>query len=865
MPAFHTQAGNFLDFVKTGVDPRTGQFTLAISLPLPPANQLCGPALNTALSFSTLGSMADHGFGLGWSLGLSRLDLGADHPNLVLGSGDRFAIDLDASGSADALVLPDLKLKAFSVTRQNDDSYRIDKPNGECEIVRPSYPGSACYVLSEVHSPEGRRLFIDWMHGGEDGPRLHKIRDEQRTLLEARFDEGQADLVMNPGTPDAATLRCALNNQCLSALYVPGIEAPFQIDYERSPLPTGGQWLLPCEFSSPLGAREIVHWATHDDAHQLPPGGFADSLPRVASWTHTSGTPASELNRHYRWIGEHNFLGYGSDQAFEWQSGRDNLYQVESDYHYEMIETLADGNGALLGSVHRTWNRFHLLTCETTCSGPCEIRKQTLYGIDPTLAWAEQPPACQLPHTTLTTYRDTTVPGEGRSEKTLYTYDFYGNVLSTLTPDGIEERCEYYSAEGEAGCPADALGRVRHLKRKTVIPSASAPGNAPRLSTLYRYKALPSLISGAPCATVLASEERTDLASGQALEHTQLRYIEAPGPTYGKLQESTTTLNAKATRTQYRYEIKDQKLLTDTTLTGFEQDEQNTTTSRHAQLLHTGLTAWEQSSSGARTNYEYDVLGRIVRTTVAHGSPYQIEHRAHYHIADAHALATRATSAINPVMIELSEPSGRRKRLWLDGDGRTVAEQQEDIDNTPGQFRDTASYRFDAQGRESQRTAFDWPGSGQQVLQLTTTTDYDGWGRACRVIGPDRVEQHTRYDPVGLRTEQWQQADRLKGPRRTLTSNPAGQVIEQQDHDSDGNLVRRLEQLHDGLGQVIERRQHLSGAEPIITTSRFDAFGREVERALADGTLVSWKFADHSDAHHPISVSVQAAPSEQTP
>lgn len=33
---FHSQASNFFDCLKTGVDNRTGQFTLALVLPLPP-------------------------------------------------------------------------------------------------------------------------------------------------------------------------------------------------------------------------------------------------------------------------------------------------------------------------------------------------------------------------------------------------------------------------------------------------------------------------------------------------------------------------------------------------------------------------------------------------------------------------------------------------------------------------------------------------------------------------------------------------------------------------------------------------------------------------------------------------------------
>ena len=117
---FHSQASNFFDCLKTGVDNRTGQFTLALVLPLPPANHLCGPALSLNLAFNTLGSMSDRGYGQGWNLGLSELYLDQETTRLTLTSGEQFAIDMDTSSFAidQPLRFLDQKLETLQLLQQ---------------------------------------------------------------------------------------------------------------------------------------------------------------------------------------------------------------------------------------------------------------------------------------------------------------------------------------------------------------------------------------------------------------------------------------------------------------------------------------------------------------------------------------------------------------------------------------------------------------------------------------------------------------------------------------------------------------------------------------------------------------------------
>ncbi|QXH47915.1 hypothetical protein KSS93_08420 [Pseudomonas xanthosomatis] len=860
MSELHTQASNFLDFIKTGVDDRTGQFTLALSLPLPPANGLCGPSLNPSLAFSTLASSGNRGFGLGWALSLSEANLDQANPSLQLASGERFAIDLNASSlqAGGQLAFFDQKLKTLLATVQADGAIRIDKKSGERELLRQPDADGARYLLSEVQSAEGRRLFIDWQPFADGDFILDKIRDEQRTLLAVDHADEEVRLTFNPETPSAAEMTLLLSNDRLTSIQLPGIQTPFEVSYDTMALPGNGQLLLPVNCASPLGSRDIVHWALDNDGHQLPDGAPFPFLPRVSSWTHSCGARHSEINHTYTWVGDYNFLGYGSDHAFEWRSGRDNLYQVQGSYQYQAVETQSDASGKTLCSITRHWDRFHLLTREATRQGQCETVRQTRYGHDPDLAWEEQPATCQLPHEITTTYIDHSQPGASRSERTIYRYDDFGNLLHTSYPSGVQERYEYYAAAGEPGCDADTLGMVRHLKKKTVMP-AQGPGQAPTLSTRYTYQTLPSLIEGAPAHTVVACEQSHDEASGALLETTEQAYISDAGIHHGREQQTIVTLNGKPTTTTFTYKVEDGALVTETTVAGFENDDENRSSTCSAQSLLSGQTAWERSDSGACTRYEYDSIGRIVRTLHAAGSPFQTEQLARYHLDDSLARKARQDASLNPVMIEQVQATGRRQRQWLDGEGRVVRTELEDLDHAPGVFRAIALLTYDAQGRKVSETVQDWLGDDATApLSLTTTTAYDDWGGVSLSQSPEGIQSHVRHDPVGKRREQWLCAGQLQGPKQVTLSNTAGSPIEQQEHDDQGRLVRTHTLLRDGLDRVIEQRTRTEGKPDIVTTFTYDHYSRVIEKRLVDGTCLGWAFAAHSDDNHPVAITVTA-------
>lgn len=862
---FHSQASNFFDCLKTGVDNRTGQFTLALVLPLPPANHLCGPALSLNLAFNTLGSMSDRGYGQGWNLGLSELYLDQETTRLTLTSGEQFAIDMDTSSFAidQPLRFLDQKLETLQLLQQADGSLKVEKKNGESEILRQQQ-SSPRFLVEEMRSAEGRRLFLDWQPFGDNDCMLQQIRDEQRTILLLEKNDDAVHLTLNPGTAQSATLRLLMSNDRLTQIQLPDIAPSFEIEYDTLELDRKARLLLPAKLRSPLGSTDIVHWATGKEGHHLPPGSPFPYLPRVASWTHSAGAPHNELNRSYTWVGDSNFLGFGSDQAFVWDIGRDNLYQTSHDYQYQVIETMTDALGETLGTTSRTWNRFHLLTEERSQRGQCEVLTLMTYGIDPALEWPQQSVSCQLPHQVTTCYRDHSRENAIRSEIITYRYDAFGNIVEVHYPNGVQEYSEYYPAQGSEGCPADPLGLVRHLKCRTVVP-APGKGEAPTLGYRYTYQTLPSLLESAPAHLVIASEECFAVQDDRVLQRTEHSYVSEPGALYARERQSVTYLGGKTTTTRYDYQLTKDELIIKTTVIGFENDDENSASQTSAQSLLTGQTTWERDRNATINRYQYDVIGRIVRTTNAVDTPFQTIRTARYHLHDGVVGHASMSTLHSSVMIEQTDVHGCRQRQWLDGDGRVVMMEKEDLDHAPGTFREVSRQEYDALGRLVSQTQQDWLGeNATQPLVLTSTTVYDDWGQPALSTSPEGIEHHHQNDPVTLRSEHWQSAGQWVGRKLAIRHDSSGNPIEQQHLTPDGKRVRTLTQVRDGLGRTIEERIETDDVPAIITRMRYDDHGRVCEHVLADGTVLSWTYAAHSNGPH-VETMMVTPQTEQVP
>jgi YD repeat-containing protein len=473
-----------------------------------------------------------------------------------------------------------------------------------------------------------------------------------------------------------------------------------------------------------------------------------------------------------------------------------------------------------------------------------------------------------LPHKQTTTFIDHKA-NRRRSEETEYRYDASGNVVFTRMPNGIEEHNEYYPASGAEGCPANPLGMVRFLKKKTVKPSRLADGTyggASETSTAYTYQSLPSRLEGAAAFIVVNSETAMDVTLGRLMEGTTQTYIREKGPHYARVASRVTTLNGKPTTTLYRYELTKNELSTHVTLRGFENTDRVSATQSSARSLGTGQLTRERNHAGVISRYEYDALGRVSLAITADDSPYQATRTTTYHVNDEHA-REQAAEGDKPVMIEHRHATGQRRREWLDGEGRTVRVELEDIDHAPGVFREIARTVFDAEGRTISETQQDWLRASDDpanvtALELTTTTHYDDWGQVAYSTSPDGVQSHSQYDPVSLMAKRWQQNADLHGPATLTRFNTVGSPLSEQLYDTQGTLIRTKAWARDGLDRIVSTTVQIPGQPDRVTRVQLDVYGRTVEQRLADDTVVNWTYALHSDDNHPETIAVTAPASQ---
>lgn len=908
----HTQGNNFLSAVQTGVDPRTGQFNLAISIPLGQANALGGPIWSFVLTFNALRSQVNEGFGLGWSLQYSHLHREGEFWTLALSTGEQFAVDLDSSDMTPGgrWAFHDLKLESMQVSLSTDSqSIQILYKTGDIEILkRPDNTGPH-YVLHEMRSPEGHRLYFDWTVNNEIYL-LTDVRDENRTLM--TYNLSSDELILEPNSTEETTIQFIQNNDQLSFLLLPEISEPFGFRYDS--IQVGNQsMLLPGDIKNPLGATDSVNWSRNlESSHRLPKGAPLTFIPRVLTWLHSDGPDSVSLLHKYDWGDDRNYLGGSSSQEFDWVRGRDTLYLLTSRYEYSCTETQISGDtevlqwlqatlalrekhpqlvgDALLStlsqtgilatetSITRTWDRHHLLLREVTLTGKCQTTRETIYGVDYEKHWIDQIPQCQLPHLVSVTYDDL-LTGRTLSEETEYEYDHFGNVRRFRMPSQVEEVSDYYPSAGETpGCPPDPFGRIRFLKCKIITPDPDCAGSAPVLCTRYQYESLPSLVAGDPDHVVVCLEELHDVTADQQLEKTTQSHERNPGEHYGRPKKTVTTMNGKSTTTTLDYDITREPnelplLWTTTKIEGFESNALTTTTSKESRSLLSGLTHSQVNASGVVTVFSYDRLGRVISAIIAEGSAYRVERTCQVHIADEFVAQHAPRLDDNPsatIAIEETDATGQRKRSWLDGSGRPVLVQLEDIDSAPGTFRDVRTARYDAWGREIKQVDIDWTREGKRLFELTTTTAYDDWGNACLQTDPTGVVTHTTTDPTRRLVETWQEgtSGKLTGKQAT-TANAAGSPLKIEVFDAKGNVVRTQHYTRDGLDRVTRLRTTPQQGVEQIHDFEYDSYSRLTARLehFRQGQdedeqvirVTRWQYAAHSDGNHQESVTVELA------
>lgn len=890
-----SNALNFMSAVKSGVDPRTGLYGVSISLPDIQANDLRGPGLALNLAYSVLNKQ-DNGYGTGWNLQQTQLDM----PNnvITLSTGEALKVTSERQeGLRYRLLMREQKIDSFHLYREKQpngaDQYRVIHKSGQVEILRQPHSSSRFAVPALILGPTGHRLRLSYEPFNTSGSLLKEVIDDTNTVV-LRIVRNPSpktiELKLHPaGGPGATPL----------ATYTMGLSSTGHVESISLPGDAAGSWhfdygtkirdyLCIRAVDTPLGGHETL---TYADAGHLFPDDAHPALPRVTEHVIDPGFEQPAITLRYTYTNKDgqpfNFLGRGLLTSWV-DNGEDNLYKSSSDYEYACTESLYAGT-KVVRSVTRTFNRLHLLTTETTTQEANVQTVETVYGMEPNWPFEDQPPHCQLPMTVTTTWKNND-SGRVRSEVVSNTYDANGNLQTTTFANGVMETNEWYPSTASDGCPADPEGFVRQLKEKRTTP-AQVAGDAPSLATRYRYASLPAVAalpdSGMLPWLTVESETVVQHPGASELELQRLEYTHINNSArpfeHGRPNRQSTILpgldpegNPTELKTvvNYTYEkitnarpgLHVQR--TTETLTGFD------TTGKSTVREHSLLTGSEVTSKvdGVEIQYAYDSLGRLMTETVSPASlEYEASRHYQYRMLAPPSTVKGAKAQLQAVMLE-TDAMGVTTRTWLDGCGRVVLKQQDNVPYTaPAAFRNTYAALYDASSNLVQTLDTDY-GVGGVAMALKTVFTYDDWGLLYCTTGPDQVRSFSQTDPIGTPDgpvqRSWQQgpaADPLASGITETRLNlfdkpleirqfPAGQVP-----GTPGAQPYAVQTFaYDGLGRCVSQTSQHDPSVFNTTQFIYDPWSRLATTILPDDTQVARSYAAHSTAELPTQVSVTA-------
>ncbi|MBC3479727.1 RHS repeat-associated core domain-containing protein [Pseudomonas sp. SWRI77] len=854
----HSNAMNFMSFISGGVDPRTGQYTVAIELSELGGNDGQGPAFKPSLFFSPLNT-EDSGYGMGWNLKVSQF---TPHDQVLsLSTGESFKI---TDQGTRPMTLQEQRLDNFHVYQEGADGLRVVHRSGVVEILTEQ--GSAdrqVYLTKTLLSPQGHRLNFDYVLFASTHPVLATIKDgSDRLLFSLKRDGGGIELDEHPyqgedGGP-LARYRMVLqgSDNRVATIVLPTAEmASWRYTYR-----TVFGHLCMSEVGTPTGSREYLSY--DDGGHQFPNRSGRTPLPRVTTHRIEPRFGQPPISIEYTFPDGNNFIGGSTSIGWD-DSGRDNLYQLLGEYEYGSNEVISV-DGQELRRIERRFDRFHLTTRETSIEQGHINTQFTRYDVDYHKPFAQQPPSFQLPVTEERQWRLADGSRPHRSEMVTSRYDTHGNLLSRTEATGVTQTSEWYQVirddDGnpidEDGHPADPEGFVRHLKAQVTFP-AQGEGVAPILSQQYRYVTLPALASSdLPRWHALRTETLLDLSQGeQELRRIEHHHTDAPtdpaqhGRPYRKVQVS----NALQTVTEWRYRTvagtapSQTVLQVETLVTGYDGPQRTTLEQRS---LFTGEQVLGRDGDGVETRYQHDALRRLVRETVAEDTPHQASRHYQYALcAEDNQQASQQVSDARQVCT----------RSLLDGLGRVIREQRDHVyPERPEVFVDTLNAAYDEQGRPIREDRYDYLADGQR-LTLTQRFLYDHWGERRCTVAPDGVEWHEQTDPLGNAShsgkiiQRWRQQADLVSAREQTWLNLFENPVKALRLNSDGTQQAEQSWYYDGLGRCLRKLDERRNAEHYT----YDAWGRMLSTRLPDNTLVSRDYAGHSETDLPIRVFVQ--------
>ncbi|MFB0832765.1 RHS repeat-associated core domain-containing protein [Brevibacillus laterosporus] len=794
----NSDAFSFYSFTRGSVDPRTGTFNFALPLVSLKGNNLRGSSLNLSLKFSPFNS-TDEGFGIGWSLGLSNFNKATGR--LSLRDGRTIHIKENETDDTHP-VIETIGVKDFTFVWDSDNkTYEIKYKDGSVEVLNviKDKADQGIYRIVSVTDEAGYKLNFEYKD-----TILEKIYDmDRKVLVDFNYviDMNIIDVNVFPDSKEyASTLRLQLNqNRNLQKCFIP--KHPSNIyEFEYA---TINNFTFIKTVKNTGGFLEEI-W--YNAVLRLPEGAPNYSIPAVSSHKFTMYAPESNVytEKHDYTYSDHNFMGY--QEGISWDTNAiDNLYLRDSSYTYGSVEKLYRDD-IYQYDISRTYNKYHLIIEEeiTPMTTDWKIKHNYCYYADTQKSYKDLLPQYKYIKQKETVYSDN---GKKRTELTEFNYDEYGNILLIDRKNSIKQRYQYDSPNKD--------GFVRH---PTKVEEYMIDENY-STRTEYSYIDISGINNNT--FTVTESIKEVRIQNGIKNERKEVKFTYYRDPdiplTNGLPREKHLFLSGKfVSKESFIYTIDDVSPDTIQITNITDTTDGKKLTKIQSNSLWNGLVLLETDSTGVKTNFTYDPMGRLVSVTTGFGTSYAATTTYTYNMEESN------------LMITETSPDHLVKQTYLDGlqneclvkFGKNQKVIRRSKYNTLNQLIESHSYDYSVMSIENNDITID----------IADKYSYDIFGKVSKIEYNNGIVYHAKYDMVQSSLTEYLKYTHSpnKISKHIVTYNESGKITLEEYTSGKGKILKSIQYQYDEFNNLKTETITIlnSDFKPFVKEYSYDIFDR---------------------------------------
>ncbi|QTL97138.1 hypothetical protein GM661_03685 [Iocasia frigidifontis] len=248
----------------------------------------------------------------------------------------------------------------------------------------------------------------------------------------------------------------------------------------------------------------------------------------------------------------------------------------------------------------------------------------------------------------------------------------------------------------------------------------------------------------------------------------------------------------------------------------------------------TGLKKWEIDANGALTEYQYDILGRLIKTI------YPDDDDQYAGTIGSLKPANYSKRANNPVKIQYYNDKSYQTTVVNASEDLAVDDYKIRNNNITEPVYNKSRYHYDKLNRWVKLETFNLKADGSSEV-LSSSFYYDQANRRTAVKDAEGYVSFTEYDPLDRETKII-----LADGSKDLANSKDNQLYTKLEYeqnqrtmiDAEGN---KTEELKDWSGNLIRVNQYLRN-EKISSSAQYDQLGNRVELKDAAGRITQYSY-----------------------